>query len=107
MASWTFWKPWKPAPFVKLARKWEWRVALEFLLCVTDHCLPDENQHWVSPAYLARIRSGDPANCKPDKTADVRWFALDQLPANLTLTARNAIRAYARQQAPPGSAAAR
>jgi ADP-ribose pyrophosphatase len=77
-------------------------VAIRSLLCVTDHCLPQENQHWVSPAYLAQILEGEAANCEPDKTAAVEWFALDDLPVNLTMTARNAIRAYA-QQLPRGT----
>jgi 8-oxo-dGTP diphosphatase len=77
-------------------------VSIQSLLCVTDHCLPQENQHWVSPAYLAKVRAGQAVNCEPEKTADVRWFALDRLPANLTMTARNAIRAYTRQRQPPG-----
>jgi len=76
-------------------------VAIQSLLCVTDHCLPQENQHWVSPAYLAKIRTGSTVNCEPDKTADVQWFPLDRLPSNLTMTARNAIRAYTRQRMPP------
>jgi ADP-ribose pyrophosphatase len=77
-------------------------VAIQSLLCVTDHCLPQENQHWVSPAYLAKVRSGKTSNREPEKIADVQWFALDHLPANLTMTARNAIRAYTRQRLPPG-----
>ena len=77
-------------------------VAIRSLLCVTDHCLPHENQHWVSPAYLAQILVGEAANCEPDKTVAVEWFALDDLPVNLTMTARNAIRAYA-QQLPRGT----
>ena len=77
-------------------------VSIQSLLCVTDHCLPQENQHWVSPAYLAKVRAGQAVNCEPEKTADVRWFALDRLPPNLTMTARNAIRAYTRQRQPPG-----
>ncbi len=77
-------------------------VSIQSLLCVTDHCLPQENQHWVSPAYLAKVRAGKAVNCEPEKTDDVQWFALDRLPPNLTMTARNAIRAYARQRLPPG-----
>ena len=77
-------------------------VTIQSLLCVTDHCLPPENQHWVSPAFLAKVRSGKAFNCEPEKTADVQWFALDRLPSNLTMTARNAIRAYAQQHLPPG-----
>lgn len=69
-------------------------IAIESLLCVTEHRLPQENQHWISPAYLAHIVRGQPFNCEPRKTKEVRWFAFDALPANLTMTARNAIRAY-------------
>ena len=69
-------------------------VELVRLLCVTDHVLPGEGQHWVAPAYLGRILRGQVRNCEPDKTQAVQWFALKSLPPNLTMTARNAISAY-------------
>jgi 8-oxo-dGTP diphosphatase len=69
-------------------------ISIEALLCVTDHLLPQESQHWVSPAYLGRVASGRAKNREPRKTREVRWFPLDQLPPNLTMTARNAIAAY-------------
>lgn len=72
-------------------------IAIERLLCVTNHLLPKERQHWVSPAYLGRVLAGKARNCEPEKTRDVRWFSLDRLPANLTMTAGNAIEAYGRQ----------
>jgi 8-oxo-dGTP diphosphatase len=72
-------------------------ITVARLLCVTNHLLPDENQHWVSPAFLGRILSGEPRNCEPHKTAEVSWFPLRELPRNLTITARNAIRAYTHQ----------
>src|SRR5215469_10009277 len=71
-------------------------LAIEALLCVTDRCLPAENRHCVSPAYLARMHAGQVANCEPEKTAAVEWFALSERPLNLTMTTRNAIRPYAR-----------
>ncbi|MGA8103338.1 MAG: NUDIX domain-containing protein [Candidatus Acidiferrales bacterium] len=77
-------------------------IAIGHLLCITDHLLPDEGQHWVSPAYLGRILNGEARNCEPDKTREVRWFPTDELPDNLTMTARNAIEAYQRRmQYPP------
>jgi len=72
-------------------------VAVDSLLCVTDHLLPQENQHWVSPAYLGRVLGGQAKNCEPQKTSQVQWFGLDNLPLNLTMTARNAIFAYKRR----------
>jgi 8-oxo-dGTP diphosphatase len=74
-------------------------IVIDRLLCVTDHCLPEEGQHWVAPAYLGRILSGQATNCEPDKTQEVRWFPPDALPANLTMTARNAIAAFLAQRA--------
>jgi 8-oxo-dGTP diphosphatase len=70
-------------------------ITIERLLCVTDHRLPGEGQHWVAPAFLGRIVSGEACNCEPDKAREVRWFPFAELPDNLTMTARNAIRAYA------------
>jgi 8-oxo-dGTP diphosphatase len=73
-------------------------VELIRLLCVTDHVLPDEEQHWVAPAYLGRIVSGEARNCEPDRAREVRWFELGSVPENLTITARNALEAYMRQR---------
>lgn len=70
------------------------QIMVDSLLCVTDHILPEEAQHWVSPAYLGRVLTGDARNCEPEKTRDVRWFRYDELPPNLTMTARNAIQVY-------------
>jgi 8-oxo-dGTP diphosphatase len=77
-------------------------ISIDSLLCVTDHLVPAEGQHWVSPAFLARVSSLDTRNCEPDKTQEVRWFRIDALPPNLTITARNAIQAYQRRS-PPGA----
>jgi hypothetical protein len=38
--------------------------------------------------------SGEAYNREPHKSEEVRWFGLDELPENLTMTARNAIVAY-------------
>ncbi len=73
------------------------KIAIDRLLCITDHLLPDEGQHWVSPAYLGKILDGFAQNCEADKTREVRWFAMDELPHNLTMTAKNAIDAYERR----------
>jgi 8-oxo-dGTP diphosphatase len=69
-------------------------IRIERLLGVTDHLLPDENQHWVSPAFLARIVDGEARNCEPEKIGEIRWFSPRQLPENLAMPARNAIRNY-------------
>ena len=69
-------------------------VELLRLLCVTDHLLPQEGQHWIAPAYLGRVVRGEAQNREPEKTEEVRWFRMDEVPENLTITAHNAIRTY-------------
>jgi 8-oxo-dGTP diphosphatase len=75
------------------------------LLCVTDHILPAEGQHWVSPAYLGRVLAGEARNCEPEKTREVQWFRFDELPQKLIMTARNAIEGYRRRSGFYSSAA--
>ena len=75
-------------------------IAILSLLCVTEHRLPAEHQHWISPAFLAQVVHGTPFNCEPKKMHEVRWFPIDALPPNLTMTAQNAIEAYKRRSAP-------
>jgi 8-oxo-dGTP diphosphatase len=75
------------------------KIAIDSLLCITDHILPAEDQHWISPAYLAKAPAGEVLNCEPDKTHDVQWFRYEELPPNLTMTAKNAIEAYRQRQA--------
>jgi mutator protein MutT len=62
------------------------------LLGVTDHILPDEGTHWVSPVFLARISSGAPRNAEPEKHSEMRWFDLEDLPEETTLPTKNAVK---------------
>jgi mutator protein MutT len=54
------------------------------LVDVADHILPEENQHWVSPTFLARVTAGDPVIQEPGKCSEIGWFHLDEIPADLT-----------------------
>jgi len=66
-------------------------VEIESLLCVTNHIVPADTAHWVSPAYRVRIVSGTPRNLEPKKTSAIEWFPLSQLPENLGLAAKSAL----------------
>ena len=66
------------------------------LLDVVDHILPEEGQHWVSPAYLCRIVSGTPAILEPDKCAEIGWFAPADVPRDLTVISRENLENYVR-----------
>ena len=67
-------------------------VALECPLGVVEMVGLDD-QHWVSPIYLARLVAGEPRVCEPTKHADVAWFPLDRPPAPLSAAARDALAA--------------
>ncbi|HRE47648.1 MAG TPA: NUDIX domain-containing protein [Aggregatilineales bacterium] len=59
-------------------------IGVEEMLTVTDHILPEEGQHWVSPSYICHIAKGTPTIREPEKCAAIDWFALEDIPSNLT-----------------------
>ena len=67
---------------------------IERLLGVTNHILPAEQKHWVSPAFLCHIVSGVPENREPDAHSQMQWFPLDELPSKITLTTAKALDFY-------------
>lgn len=66
----------------------------ESLLCVTDHILPAENQHWVSACFIARHVAGEPSVREADKCLEFRWSTFNDLPIPLTLISASFLRAY-------------
>lgn len=81
---------------VKREVKEEIGVEVEVLdeLGICDHIIKSENKHWVSPSFLCKITEGEPKIMEPTKHADMRWFKLDNLPENITITTQNAIENY-------------
>ena len=64
------------------------------ILRVTNHISPSNGFHWVSPAFLVRIAKGAPRNVEVESHQDMRWFYLEELPENLTITTRLALQSY-------------
>ena len=58
------------------------------LLDVVDHILPEEGQHWVSPAFICQIKAGTPVICEPGKCDEIGWFAVEEVPEELTQVTR-------------------
>jgi ADP-ribose pyrophosphatase YjhB (NUDIX family) len=69
-------------------------IALERPLGVVEMVGLDD-QHWVSPIYLARIVAGEPRVCEPEKHADLSWFPLGEPPTPLSVAAHDAFAALA------------
>jgi 8-oxo-dGTP diphosphatase len=69
-------------------------ISVGELLTVTDHILPAEKQHWVSPSYICRVAEGTPMILEPEKCAEIGWFSLDQIPEGLTQVTRHDLELY-------------
>lgn len=63
------------------------------LLCVADQIDRATPEHWVAPIYTAAGLDGEPRLVEPDKHAALGWFALDRLPAPLTVATVAAVAA--------------
>ncbi|NMB48386.1 NUDIX domain-containing protein [Candidatus Kuenenbacteria bacterium] len=55
------------------------------LLNVCNHIIPDEGQHWVSPTFLCRVKSGEAKICELEKCEAIDWLGLEEI-ENLRLT---------------------
>lgn len=64
------------------------------LLSVFDHILVEDNQHWVSPAFIARHIAGKPEILEPEKCIAIGWFSLSELPKPLSSISHNNIENY-------------
>ncbi len=69
-------------------------IAVGELLDVVDHILPEEGQHWVSPAFLCRILTGEPGILETGKCSQIGWFAPDAVPEPLTVITRKNLQHY-------------
>ena len=74
----------------------EYRMDIEIveLLDVSDHILIAEQQHWVSPTFVARHVGGTPQIVEPDKCTGIGWFALSALPQPLSIVTQDDMRNY-------------
>jgi 8-oxo-dGTP diphosphatase len=86
----------KLADALKREMQEEYGIEIEVgeLLDVFDHILPEEGQHWVSPTYICRIISGEPAILEPGKCSQIGWFPLESIPEPLTTITRANLENY-------------
>lgn len=72
------------------------------LLGACNHIVLSEKVHWVSPAFLCKIVNGEPKIMEPEKHIDMKWFPLEQLPENITITTQNALKCYKKYKTKKG-----
>lgn len=78
----------------EFAEEYGMNIAVGELLGVNDHILLAEEEHWVSPTYLARHVSGEPRILEPEKCIAIGWFALSALPQPLSQVTRDDLAMY-------------
>ncbi len=62
-------------------------------LGVTNHILKEEGTHFVSPRFLVELLE-EPENMEPESHEDMKWFPIDNLPENVTMTTQKALAAF-------------
>ncbi|MEV4350178.1 NUDIX domain-containing protein [Actinoplanes sp. NPDC049596] len=78
-------------------------VEVTGLIGVSDHLLPSEGQHWVSPSFTARHKAGVPHIKEPGKCTEIGWFRLGALPRELTKASRQTLNGWASARTGAGS----
>ena len=77
-------------------------IEITELLGVNDHILLEEQEHWVSPTFLARHISGTPRILESEKCTAIGWFHLNELPEPLSLVTQDDVRMYREKAASNG-----
>jgi mutator protein MutT len=73
----------------EIEEEYGFEIEVQELLDVVDHLIPDEGQHWVSPTFICRVKSGAPRIREPHKCDEIGWFSLDEIPeAKLTIASK-------------------
>lgn len=49
------------------------------LLHVVDHLIPEEGQHWVSPTFICKYKTGTPQILEPEKCSQIGWFSIEEI----------------------------
>jgi len=76
----------------EIAEECGFEIEVQELLGVVDHIIPDEGQHWVSPMFICRVKSGTPHICEANKCEEIGWFAIDEIPEEkLTIASRKGL----------------
>jgi 8-oxo-dGTP diphosphatase len=83
----------------EFAEEYGMLIEVTELLGVNDHILVEEQQHWVSPTYLARHISGEPRILEPEKCTAIGWFSLSALPAPLSQVTQEDLQMYQEKSA--------
>jgi 8-oxo-dGTP diphosphatase len=76
----------------EVMEEYGFEIEVQELLDVVDHIIPAEKQHWVSPTFLCKVKSGTPCIREPHKCEAIGWFELDRIPVDqLTIASKKSL----------------
>ena len=79
----------------EILEEYNFKIQVIGLLEVVDHIIPKENQHWISPSFIAKHVSGNPKIIEPEKRTEIKWVNLSEIdPNSLTITSRSNFEEY-------------
>lgn len=83
----------------EVKEEYDFSIEVLELLDVVNHLLPEERQHWVSPTFLCRYKSGTPRIMEPHKCDDIGWYPLDEIPEReLTTASQKSLESWRKRQ---------
>jgi mutator protein MutT len=66
----------------ELKEEFEIDIEVIELLEVVNHILPEEQQHWVSPSFIAKHIGGVPRITEPEKCIEFKWINIAEINPN-------------------------
>ncbi len=76
----------------EVMEEYGFEIDVRELLDVVNHIIPAEGQHWVSPSFVCRYRSGTPRIQEPHKCEEIGWFSVDRIPEEeLTIASKKSL----------------
>jgi len=83
----------------EVREEYGFEIVVEELLDVVNHIIPSEKQHWVSPTFLCRYKSGTPRIMEPDKCEEIGWFRIDRIPEQeLTIASKKSLESFKKKK---------
>lgn len=60
------------------------RVKVTKFLCNIEDIRKEDDAHWIMPVYETKIIEGEVKNMEPEKHRDLKWFAMNEIPENIS-----------------------
>jgi len=76
----------------EIQEEYGFEIAVQELLDVVNHIIPDEKQHWVSPTFLCAYKNGTPIIREPHKCDGIGWFGIEDIQeVHLTIASKKSL----------------